>query len=200
MTADVKERRRRSPLDGIARELAATGDAGSVTFTERPFRVQVELRAAPGADLAVLADVLGLALPESVGTFAAAGERQVSCLGPRWWLVSDVPEPDVRLECALAGELRAAGGEDVSAVDVSAQRTTIDVAGLRARDVLAHGCSLDLHPREFTPGRCTQTMLAKAQVVLQQLDDAPTYRVGVRASFADYLARWLLDAATEYVA
>jgi sarcosine oxidase subunit gamma len=27
----------------------------------------------------------------------------------------------------------------------------------------------------------------------------PTYRVYVRASYADYLARWLLDAAVEYV-
>ncbi|MQA79476.1 MAG: sarcosine oxidase subunit gamma [Streptosporangiales bacterium] len=199
MTADVKERRRRSPLDALARDLAATGGPGSVTFTEWPFRVQVELRVARDGDLGGLEDVLGLALPERVGAFAVAGERQASCLGPRWWLVTDVPEPDVRLECALAGELRASGGEDVSAVDVSAQRTTIDVAGPHARDVLAHGCSLDLHPREFAPGRCAQTMLAKAQVVLQQLDDVPTYRLAVRASFADYLGRWLLDAATEYV-
>ncbi|MQA76692.1 MAG: sarcosine oxidase subunit gamma, partial [Solirubrobacterales bacterium] len=49
-------------------------------------------------------------------------------------------------------------------------------------------------------GSCTQTMLAKAQVVLQQLDDRPAYRVHVRASFAEYLARWLLDAAVEYTA
>lgn len=200
MSADVRERRRRSPLDALARELVATGGPESVTFAERPFRVQVELRAAGDGDLDGLEDVLGLRLPESVGAFTAVGQRQASCLGPRWWLVTDVPEPDVRLECALAGELRAAGGERASAVDVSAQRTTIDVAGPHARDVLAHGCSLDLHPREFAPGRCAQTIVAKAQMVLQQLDDAPTYRISVRASFADYLARWLLDAATEYVA
>lgn len=82
---------------------------------------------------------------------------------------------------------------------MSAQRTTIDIAGPYARDVLAHGCSLDLHPRAFGPGRCANTQLAKAQTVLQQLDQTPTFRVHVRASFAEYLGRWLLDACTEYV-
>lgn len=197
MTDSVLEARR-SPLGGLASELAAVGSPDTVTFTERPFRVQVELRVRPGAG-ADLAGVVGTPLPGRVGEVTVTGSRHVLCLGPEWWLVTDEPEREPRLECALAGELRAAGGQAVSAVDVSAQRTTIDVAGPYARDVLAHGCSLDLHPRTFGPAGCASTQLAKAQVVLQQLDDAPTFRVFVRASFAEYLGRWLLDAATEYV-
>lgn len=42
-------------------------------------------------------------------------------------------------------------------------------------------------------------MVAKTQVVLAQTDDAPTYRLWVRTSFARYLAAWLLDAAGEYL-
>jgi sarcosine oxidase subunit gamma len=42
-------------------------------------------------------------------------------------------------------------------------------------------------------------MLAKAQVVLHQAGPEPAYHVFVRASFTDYLVRWLLDAMTEYV-
>jgi heterotetrameric sarcosine oxidase gamma subunit len=34
-------------------------------------------------------------------------------------------------------------------VDVSAQRTTLRLRGEHARDLLAGGCSLDLHPRVF---------------------------------------------------
>jgi sarcosine oxidase subunit gamma len=83
-------------------------------------------------------------------------------------------------------------------VDVSAQRTVIEVARADARDLLLKGCALDLHPRVFGVGRCAQTLLARAQVVLVPRTDEPAYRVFVRASFAEYLAEWLLDAAAEY--
>jgi sarcosine oxidase, subunit gamma len=190
---------RRSPLGDLADELATVGGPESVWFAERPFRVQVELRVARDAPMSALYEELGLMLPRDVGQVTSTGDRDALCLAPRWWLVTQSPEPAPGLECALVGGLRAAGGAAVSAVDVSAQRTAIDVGGPYARDVLAHGCSLDLHPRAFAPGRCAQTTLAKAQVVLHQLDERPAYRVFVRASFADYLARWLLDASTEYV-
>jgi sarcosine oxidase subunit gamma len=72
------------------------------------------------------------------------------------------------------------------------------VAGPRARDLLAHGCALDLHPRSFGPGRCAQTMLARAQVLLVA-HDGDEFTVFVRSSFAGYLATWLLDAAAEYL-
>ncbi|SNS70102.1 sarcosine oxidase subunit gamma [Asanoa hainanensis] len=103
----------------------------------------------------------------------------------------------------LAEAIAAAIGADgepigLSAVDVSASRTVLELSGPQARDVLAHGCALDLHPRVFGPGSCARTNLAKAQVILHQTAPA-TYRVFVGASFADYLARWLLDAAVEYV-
>lgn len=198
MTADVTKLRR-TPLGDLADELAAVGGPDSVRFAERPFRVQVELRAATDAPVWRLYETLGLMLPRDVGYVASTGDRDALCLAPRWWLVAQSPEPAPALECTLAARLRAAGGSAVSAVDVSAQRTTIDVSGPNARDVLAHGCSVDLHPRAFAPGRCTQTTLAKAQVVLHQLDETPTFRLLVRASFAQYLAEWLLDAATEYV-
>lgn len=199
MTADVKALRRRSPMGELADELAAAGGAESVRFAERPFRVQVELRVAKDAPMSALYEKLGLMLPRDVGYVASTGDRDALCLAPRWWLVTQSPEPAPGIECALVAGLRAAGGPAASAVDVSAQRTTIDLTGPNARDVLAHGCSLDLHPHSFGPGRCAQTTLAKAQVVLHQLDAAPTYRVLVRASFATYLAEWLLDASTEYV-
>jgi sarcosine oxidase subunit gamma len=95
--------------------------------------------------------------------------------------------------------LRAAiGAEPASVVDVSAQRTTILVAGAHARDLLAHGCALDLHPTAFPVGRCAQTLLARAQVVLVAIDGEPAYWLLVRSSFARYVAEWLEDASVEY--
>jgi sarcosine oxidase subunit gamma len=67
------------------------------------------------------------------------------------------------------------------------------------RDVLAKGCSIDLHPRVFGRGSSAQTTLGQAGVVLLALSDAvDDVVVLVRSSFAGYLADWLLDAALEF--
>jgi hypothetical protein len=67
-------------------------------------------------------------------------------------------------------------------------------------DVLAKGCSVDLHPRVCHRGISVQTMLGRADVVLLALSDAgDDYLVLVRSSFAGYLADWLLDAALEFI-
>ena len=41
-------------------------------------------------------------------------------------------------------------------------------------------------------------MLARAQVIVFARDPEPRYWVFVRASFAEYVAQWLLDAAASY--
>ena len=117
-------------------------------------------------------------------------------MGPEEWLIT----AGARSAAALEAALRAAVGEHGgAAIDVSAQRTTLRLSGPDAREVLAKGCSLDLHPKVFTKGTAAQTMLGLAGVVLIALDDAGTdYRILVRASFARYLADWLIDAAEEF--
>jgi sarcosine oxidase subunit gamma len=73
------------------------------------------------------------------------------------------------------------------------------LSGPDARDVLAKGCSLDLHPTVFRKGTAAQTMMGLAGVVLIALDEAGSdYRILVRSSFARYLADWLIDAAEEF--
>ncbi|MEU8268647.1 sarcosine oxidase subunit gamma family protein [Sphaerisporangium sp. NPDC049002] len=125
----------------------------------------------------------GLRLPVEPGTWLRSGVADVLWLGPDEWLV--------------IGDLDIPRSEDVAVTDVSALRTTLLVAGPGARDLLAHGCSLDLHPSVVGPGRCAQTMLARAQVVLVARED-DEFWVLVRASFARYLADWLTDAAVDY--
>jgi sarcosine oxidase, subunit gamma len=116
------------------------------------------------------------------GGVAQWGGRSVLWLGPSEWLVVDGDPVDLP------------GG-----VDVSANRTTIELSGQHARDVLEKGCTLDLHPRTFTTGSCAQTAVARTQVILWQTSDAPVYHLLVRGSFAQYLADWLVDAAHEYL-
>ncbi|MFJ2154774.1 sarcosine oxidase subunit gamma [Streptomyces sp. NPDC087856] len=194
---------RRSPLAGAADRLAAVTRAsgGAVRLAELPFLAQVNVRLdAKGAAADAVGLALGLSLPLEPNTVVRAGELTMLWLGPDEWLV--VGEPDTQRD--LEHRIRAAAGDyHVSVTDVSAQRTTLLVSGARARarDLLAHGCPLDLHPRAFGPGRCAQTMLARAQVVVVARDEPGSgFWVLVRSSFAGYLTDWLLDAAADYVA
>lgn len=191
---------RRSPLAGAADRLAAAtrSSAGAIRLAELPFLAQVNLRLdgkGAGADAVGLA--LGLALPLEPNTVVRAGELTVLWLGPDEWLVVGPPDTQRDVEQRIRA---ASGDEHVAVTDVSAQRTTLLVSGARARDLLAHGCALDLHPRAFGAGRCAQTTLARAQVVLVARDEPGAgFWVLVRSSFAGYLTDWLLDAAAEYV-
>jgi sarcosine oxidase, subunit gamma len=100
-------------------------------------------------------------------------------LGPDEWLVLGGRESDFP--------------DAWAAVDVSANRVCLELAGAGAADVLARGCALDLHPSVFPPGHCAQTLVGRAQVILWRVD-ADTFRLLVRPSFADYLRAWLRDA------
>ena len=66
-----------------------------------------------------------------------------------------------------------------------------------ARDVLEKGCPLDLHPRAFESGTAYVTAIGSVPVLLWKLEQE-RYWVLPRASFADFLGRWLLDAMVEY--
>ncbi|MCI3275339.1 sarcosine oxidase subunit gamma [Streptomyces cylindrosporus] len=192
--------RPRSPLAHAAGWLAdaTRSSRGAVRLAELPFLTQLDVRLdakGPAADAVGLA--LGLQLPLEPNTVVRAGDLTALWLGPDEWLLVGPPGSERDLESSVR---EAAGDEPVSVTDVSAQRTTLLVAGERARDLLAHGCSLDLHPRAFAPGRCAQTTLGRTQVVLVSRDEPRAgFWVLVRSSFAGYLTDWLLDAATEYV-
>jgi sarcosine oxidase subunit gamma len=135
---------------------------------EIPFRTAVNVRG-----------TASFPAPEA-GFAASWGERSVLWLGPSEWLIVDGDPIDLP------------GG-----VDVSANRTTVEVRGPHARDILEKGCTLDLHPRAFEAGQCAQTMLARTQVILWQRTDA--YHLLVRNSFAQHLADWLVDATREHL-
>ena len=185
----------RSPLAHLAADLNEAG-SDAVTLRERPFLAQLDLRL--GGDetaRAAVAGVIGAPLPLEPGTSARGAGCTALWLGPDEWLLVGAPGGEDQLARKLDDALRESFA---TVVDVSANRTAIEVAGPRAREVLEKGCSIDLHPRAFGPGRCAQTMLARAQVVLEQETEEPAYRLFVRASFSAYLAAWLMDATMEF--
>lgn len=199
-TGSTLATRRRSPLAGLAGRMAGVGRAGVVELCEVPFLAQVSLRVAGDEDgvevRRACGRVLGVELPVKAGEAAGDARRSVLWLGPDEWLVVGGAGEDGSGLARMLGE--AVDGAHASVVDVSANRTVLELSGPMARDVLASGCRLDLHQRAFGPGTCASTDFARTQVILHQLDDTPTYRLFVRGSFAAYLADWLLDAMLEH--
>ncbi|MDX3529224.1 sarcosine oxidase subunit gamma family protein [Streptomyces sp. ID05-39B] len=190
----------RSPLSQVADRLAAAthSSGGAIRLAELPFLAQLNVRLdAKGAAAAAVGLAMDLQLPLQPNTVVRAGKLTVLWLGPDEWLLVGPPGSEGDLESRIR---EAARDEPVSVTDVSAQRTTLLVTGPRARDLLAHGCPLDLHPRVYGAGRCAQTTLGRTQVVLVARDEPRAgFWVLVRSTFAGYLADWLLDAATEYL-
>jgi len=190
---------RRTPLAhlGLAARATADTSGADVVMGERPHRCQINLRgnADDGRFTEALHSVTGLRLPAEANSFTSEGALACLWLGPDEWLILGPGGG----EHEIAARLRAAFGELHAAVtDVSEARTTIAVAGPRARELLAKGTSIDLHPRVFGPGRCVQTGFAGANIILRQADELPSFEILVLNSFAEHLWAWLEGGAREY--
>jgi len=137
---------------------------------------------------------LGQPLPVDANTITDAGHR-VFWLGPDEWLVmtasGNTAELLQRLKDALAKY-------HASVNDISGGNITLSLSGGRVRDLLAKGCTLDLHADVFKAGACAQSGLAKAGVLIGRVDDSDTFDLIIRRSFADYLMRWLRRAGSEF--
>lgn len=198
VTTGVRELRS-SPLARRAAEFAehsAEGPRG-VRLVEEPFHTQVDLRVHPDSPaIARVEQALEIALPHHTPN-RVTGDQQhaVLWLGPSEWLVV---APDGQVGRIRESVQHALGEAPGSVVDVSANRTMLRLSGSRARDVLEKLCSLDLHPREFGPGQCAQTLIGRTQVILWQVGAEPSYRIMVRCSYAHYLADLLVDGMAEF--
>jgi sarcosine oxidase subunit gamma len=190
---------RESPLVRFARDARATGTAAEpgVISAERAFLGHINLRGDCGDPgfVAAVASVVGMDVPIAPNTVAREHDNTAYWLGPNEWLIVT---PGAR-EAAIARDLRAAlAGRFAAVTEVSGGQTIISLRGVSVRDLLAKGCPLDLHPRVFGVARCAQSHLAKAPILVHQVDETPSFDIIVRRSFTDYLWLWLEDAAAEY--
>lgn len=111
-------------------------------------------------------------------------------LGPDEWLLVG---PFERLHDALAGLQQGLAGVHVSIVDVSSNRVALDIGGRDVGDTVSALSPFDLSG--LGAGTCVQTLMAKAQVILQCFEPMASYRIYVRSSFASYLRDVIVDAA-----
>ncbi len=171
--------------------------AGVPRIEEKPFNGYLNLRGKPGHTgfIAGVLKVLGVEAPTEANTVIDAGDHRIYWLGPDEWLIV-TPAGQQTL---LGNDLKAAlDGVFCSVVDNSSGLTMVHVTGDSAAALLATDCPLDLHPRAFKPGQCAQTRLARAGMTISPLADGTGFEVIIRRSFADYLLRWLQDAAVAF--
>lgn len=161
-------------------------------LTELPVVPALNLRGAGEAFHAIVAATTGVAPPTEANRFHVAQGRSMIWLGPDEWLLLGTTDDGDGLEEELQTALK-----DVPCgiTDVTGNRVIYRLAGPQARDLIAAGCSIDLHPRAFGAGQCAQTLIARTGVILLQRDDDPTYDILVRRSFARYLAAWFASVA-----
>ena len=167
-------------------------DAG-VEFSVLSDRGFLNVRLDPRDEQAVhaAARILGQAMPLVANTYSS-GKHRVYWLGPDEWLI----ETDAGNAATLNVELTEALADFNAAInDVSGGHAALRLTGADARTVLAKGCTLDLHPREFGPEQCARTALARATVLLAVGSELDSYTIIAARSFTHYLRHWLTHAA-----
>jgi len=169
-------------------------DGISIQILPQPGFINLRGNAGDQEFVTAVTKVLGQDLPVDANTLTVRHHR-VYWLGPNEWLLLTPYENTAKLHTQLSDTLLM---RPAAVTDVSGGNVVFRLAGNRLRDVMAKGCTLNLHPDYFQVGRCAQSGLAKANVLIGIVDDQPVYEVIVRRSFAEYLALWLQSAAAEY--
>lgn len=97
-------------------------------------------------------------LPEIPNASVSSADRSALWLGPREWLILTPRGLEPELQRSLRATLT---NRSCAVTDVTNGNTVMCLTGMRALDVLAKGCSVDLHDLGFGPGSCVQTYVAK---------------------------------------
>lgn len=191
----AQSERRVASVDITALEL---GGGRRVHLEALGFASLINLRGSPDDDafLAGAQRALGVALPLTPNRCNEGGGRIAAWLGPDEWLIMAADGEARSIEAALREAVT--GDPWLSVVDVSNNYTGFMLCGSAAREVLAKGCPLDLHPAAFASGDCAQTVVAGARVLLRVTGGPDAIEIRVRNSFARYTAAWLADAMAEY--
>jgi methylglutamate dehydrogenase subunit D len=135
----------------------------------------------------------GAALPQTPRRVEGNGIAFVWA-GPERWLALAHHRSSEDLARLLSGVVAA-----MAAITAQGDgRAVFRLGGPSARDVLAKGLAIDLHPRAFRPGDTAVTAALHLEVQIWQCDDRPTYEIALFRGFARSFWLWLAQAASPY--
>lgn len=177
--------------------LAPSAREAGVVVREKPFLGQLVLRgnAADEAFRGGVERALGLPLPLALGPVARDESRGVSLqwMSPDEWLVIVPAGLEFDAEAALRRELTG----HYAVMNVSGGQTLLELSGPCVRELLMKCTPYDVHPRAFPVGKGVTSVFAKSGAVIRRVAEE-RWELVIRRSFADYLFRWVLDAAEEF--
>lgn len=192
----------KSPLNG-----ASCGKQGDpIWMYEVPFTPMWDLRVDPNSSaFSAVNAALGLTLPTTVGKVARVNADCLGqpgydknakglialCLGPDQWLLTGTADA-----MELLDHVRAI--HHISIVDVSGQRTKLEVSGSKSIEVLEHVWEQDLREKNFGIDNCSQGIMFRTPVIMWHCC-TDCYILFVRSSFAQHLWAALTDATVEYL-
>jgi len=136
---------------------------------------------------------LGLALP-SAPRIVRAAAHDVIWAGPDQWLLRAASREGFPAQLgALASHAAVSDQTDA--------RVALRLSGPHARDVLAKGVMLDLHPAAFAVGDAASTSIAYVGVQLWRLadgEDGAVFEVMAPRSMAGSFWAWFVSSAAEF--
>lgn len=180
---------------GVA--LAASARDAGVVVREKPFlgHLIVRGRALDEGFRAGVERALGLALPLALGPVPRDDTRGLSIqwMSPDEWLIVVPAGLEFDTEAALRRELSG----HYAVMNVSGGQTVLELTGPGVRELLMKCTPYDLHPRHFPVGKGVSSVFAKSSAVIRCIAEE-RWELVIRRSFADYLYRWILDAAEEF--
>ena len=187
-----------SALAGIAvpGRYGRPGGAPGVTIEERVGLGLATVAARKGqADAlkAAVATAYGVDLPDS-SRIAQGPSVSFVGYGPGQWLAVSEGLANEALARDLSQRLKGLA----SISGQSGGRTVLRISGPRARDVLAKGLPIDLHPRAFAPGSAATSTISLMGVQLWQTDDTRSYDMAIFRSLSVSFWRWLTSSAAEF--
>jgi heterotetrameric sarcosine oxidase gamma subunit len=181
-----------------AGSFGAEAPAGpGIVLAERRGLAMVQVAAIGGETEATrrgITTAVGLTPDAQSNRAVSSGRTTALWVGPGRWLIVEPERADANLESLLRSALPAS---QAALIDLGSSRTVLRVSGPRARDLLAKGCSIDLHPRAFPAGACAQSLLGHVAMLVHAVDDA-TLDVYVARSFGLTVWEFLTESAAEY--
>ena len=185
----------RSPLAGnVVRGNAPDSISAGIVFRERGLLDHLTFRCQSTPDQKqAFEHIMGCALPLTPLVAASTAACTIRWLSPDEWLITVSPGAAFGLETAF----RATMPGHYSLVNGSGGLTVFQLSGPSVVHLLKKCVSVDLHLSAFPVNKVVSTNFAKATCVLHRsTDDA--FELVVRRSFADYIWRWISDAANEF--
>jgi len=163
-------------------ELAISGPSVHPITVVRVYQIKENLAAA-------LSTVFDLEWPLVPNRAASRPGVTVLWLSPQEWAVVGLEGAEV---AALSTRALAPSLYHVSVVTDA--YVSFHVDGLHSRQLIAKGCSLDLHPLVFLPDSCAQSLLAGCFVILHRSAQSDAFNIIVDTTLSQYFEAWLSDA------